>query len=258
MLLAEVDGEEADQEGEPPTSTNPLHDLFQQVTREGLFAKEQKENDRLRNCWSQVMVLEGKQWMVGHLPDQYFKITDGLLYYAAQRRGEVVDLLVVPRTKVGTVLELARTHPMSGHLGACNTLERVRDRFHWPGIEAEVKNFCQRCPICQHTASKRPPPAPLVLLPLIEVPLEIIGMDLVGPLPKSARGHHNILVLVDYATRYPEAVPLQKATTKAVVRELFLLVSQVDIHKDLLTEQGTPLLSPSGSPSLHLCLPPPD
>lgn len=54
MLLAEVDEEEADQEGEPPTSTNPLHDLFQQVTREGSFAKEQKEDDRLRNCWSQV------------------------------------------------------------------------------------------------------------------------------------------------------------------------------------------------------------
>lgn len=68
-------------------------------------------------------------------------------------------------------------------------------------------------------------------------------MDLVGPLPKSAKGHQYILVLVDYATRYPEAVPLRKATTKAVARELFLLFSRVGIPKDLLTDQGTPFVS---------------
>lgn len=38
-------------------------------------------------------------------------------------------------------------------------------------------------------------------------------MELGEPLPKSAKGHEYILVIVDYATRYTEAVLLRKATS---------------------------------------------
>ncbi|KAL1250544.1 hypothetical protein QQF64_018340 [Cirrhinus molitorella] len=82
-----------------------------------------------------------------------------------------------------------------------------------------------------------PRPSPLIPLPFIEVPFERIGMDLVGPLPKSSRGHEHILVIVDYATRYPEAVPLRKATAKAIAQELFLLFSRVGIPAEILTDQ---------------------
>ncbi|KAL1265179.1 hypothetical protein QQF64_003206 [Cirrhinus molitorella] len=68
-------------------------------------------------------------------------------------------------------------------------------------------------------------------------------MDLVGPLPKSAHGHKHILVIVDYATRYPKAVSLRKATAKAIAQELFLLASRVGIPKEILTNQGTPFMS---------------
>ncbi|KAL0199496.1 hypothetical protein M9458_008036, partial [Cirrhinus mrigala] len=131
----------------------------------------------------------------------------------------------------------------AGHLGAANTTQRIRDRFHWPGLEAEVKRFCQACPTCQATAPRTPPPSPLIPLTIIEVPFERIGMDIVGPLPKSARGHEHILGIVDYATRYPEAVPLRKATAKNIAQELFLLASRVGIPTEILTDQGTPFMS---------------
>ncbi len=150
---------------------------------------------------------------------------------------------MVPRTKTESVLHLAHAHPMAGHLGAMNTIQHVRDRFHWPGLEADVKRFCQACPTCQKTSPKPPPPSPLIPLPIIEVPFERIGMDLVGPLPKSARGHEHILVVVDYATRYPEAIPLRKATAKTIAHELFLLFSRVGIPTEILTDQGTSFMS---------------
>ncbi len=68
-------------------------------------------------------------------------------------------------------------------------------------------------------------------------------MDLVGPLPKLAQGHEHILVVVDYATRYPEAIPLRKATAKNIAHELFLLFSRVGIPTEILTDQGTPFMS---------------
>lgn len=45
-------------------------------------------------------------------------------------------------------------------------------------------------------------------MPIIEVRFEWIGMDLIGPLPRSAWRHEHILVMADYATRYPEAYGL--------------------------------------------------
>ncbi len=139
-------------------------------------------------------------------------------------------------------MELAHAHPMAGHLGGQNTSQRIQDCFHWPGLEADVKRFCQACPTCQRTSPQTPPPSPLIPLPIIEVPFEHIGMDLIGPLPKSTRGHEHILVIVDYATRYPEAVPLRKATAKAIAQELFLLSSRVGIPAEILTDQGTPFM----------------
>ncbi|XP_016307287.1 melanocyte protein PMEL-like [Sinocyclocheilus anshuiensis] len=131
-------------------------------------------------------------------------------------------LLVVPKTKTETVMELAHAFPMAGHLGGENTVLRIRDRFHWPGLDAEVKRFCRSCPMCQRTSPRRPPPSPLIPLPVIDVPFERIGMDLVGPLPKSARGHEHILVVLDYATRYPEAIPLRAANASKAAENVSL------------------------------------
>ncbi|XP_026116332.1 uncharacterized protein LOC113094960 [Carassius auratus] len=234
---------DSDGDGECANSTNMYMNLFQQITAGGSFGREQREDERLKNCWTQVRVIEEEVRQPPPHPTPYFIIKNGLLYCVAQHRGEEKLLLVVPRTKTETVIELAHSHPMSGHLGVVNTTQRIRDRFHWPGLEAEVKRFCQSCPTCQRTSPRQPPPSPLVPLPIIEVPFSRIGMDLVGPLPKSARGHEHILVILDYATRYPEAVPLRKATSKAIARELFMLFSRVGIPQEILTDQGTPFMS---------------
>ena len=54
----------------------------------------------------------------------------------------------------------------------------------------------------------------MVPLPRIEEPFSRIAMDIVEPLLKSKRGHKYILVVCDYATRYPEAILLKKFTTQ--------------------------------------------
>lgn len=114
---------------------------------------------------------------------------------------------------------------------------------NWPFIRAEGKQFCDSCPKCQLHSPYKPPLVPQIPLPIIEVPFERIGLDIVGPLPKTALGHKYILVILDYATRFPEAVPLRKATSQAITQELVLLISRVGISKEILTDQGTQFIS---------------
>lgn len=51
-------------------------------------------------------------------------------------------------------------------------------------------------------------------------------MDIVGPLVRSGGGHEYILVVCDYATRFPEALPLRTIITPAVMRALVQLFFQ--------------------------------
>lgn len=43
---------------ESPPPTNPLYTVSQQVTIDGQFGREQKEDKRLKPCWSQVLQID--------------------------------------------------------------------------------------------------------------------------------------------------------------------------------------------------------
>jgi hypothetical protein len=105
-------------------------------------------------------------------------------------------VLLLPRRYDGTVLQLVYTHLLGAHLEMKKTRERIAARFHWPVMRWAMEDYCRSCLECQITAPNAPFRELLVPLPIIGVPFECIAM---------ARGHRYILVIVDYATRYPEA-----------------------------------------------------
>ena len=73
-------------------------------------------------------------------------------------------------------------------------------------------------------------------MPLVDQLSDRIGLDIVGPLPKSVRGPTHILVLVDYATRYPEAIPLRSTTPKVLAREMIQVFYRLGFPKEVLTK----------------------
>ena len=64
-------------------------------------------------------------------------------------------------------------------------------------------------------------------------------MDIIGPLPRTRQGNRFILVLSDYATRYPEAIPLRNITAKKVAEVLIEIFARHGIPGKILTDQGT-------------------
>ncbi|CAM5168724.1 unnamed protein product [Eretmochelys imbricata] len=65
-------------------------------------------------------------------------------------------------------------------------------------------------------------------------------MDIVGPLSKTTlSGKKYILVVVDFATRYPEAVPLASIEADTMADALLTIFSRVGFPKEVLTDQGS-------------------
>ena len=76
------------------------------------------------------------------------------------------------------------------------------------------------------------------------MPFKRVTIDIIGPIaPPSEAGHRYILTLIDYATRYPDAVPLKKVSTEAVAEALLDKYSAVSIPEEGLTDHGTQFMS---------------
>ena len=156
---------------------------------------------------------------------------------------------IVPDTDVITLEETYPTRHITVQMAKGTFMAKVRVVPNmplligrdWPIFERDIEDHCRACPECQRIAPRPLVWNPLIPMPLIEVPFERLALDSVGPLPRTSRVHHYILSMVDYATRYPEAVPLRAA--KAVTRELMILFSRVGIVREILTDQGSCFMS---------------
>ena len=196
----------------------------------------QREDETLKDIWDVAADAALEK-------EAEFFHRDGTYYRNRKLKGEIVEQLVLPEACRDPMLHMAHAIPMAGHLGRKKTTERVLQRFFWPGVSKDVAEYCKNCPSCQKASSKRVAPAPLIPLPVIAEPFSRIALDIVGPLPRSRSGNRFVLVICDYATRYPEAIPLRSVDAEHVAEQLVQVFSRVGIPQEIMSDQGTNFMS---------------
>ena len=149
--------------------------------------------------------------------------------------------VVVPTRCRGAVLELAHSVDPAGHLGVTKTLHRIRELFYWPGMDADVRKFCKTCFQCQRAGKNVPaiPKAPLVPVPAFGQAFERLLVDVVGPLPRTKKGNNYLITIMCASTRFPEAVPVRKVTSKSVMGQLQRFFSWVGTPKEIQSDCGS-------------------
>ncbi|RUA04547.1 MAG: hypothetical protein DSY43_06070 [Gammaproteobacteria bacterium] len=151
-----------------------------------------------------------------------------------------VDRIVVPESYRNEILRVGHTIPLSGHMGGTKTINRITAHFFWPGLHFDVRKYCATCPQCQMVARKmKSSRAPLNPVEVVTEPFKKIAIDIVGELPRTTTGYKYILTIVDYATRYPEAIPLRTTNSKTIADVLVQYFCRVGIPKELVSDQGS-------------------
>ncbi|GFX21614.1 hypothetical protein TNCV_1400281 [Trichonephila clavipes] len=152
--------------------------------------------------------------------------------------------LVLPRSRIPEVLKELHGSPTGGHFGVMKTLHRVRQRFCWGKVRADVEQWCKSCDAC--SARKGPKIRSRGKLHRYNVgaPFERIAFDILGPLPRTASGNKYLLVVMDYFTKWPEVYPIpdQEAPTvaEAVVQHW---ISRYGVPLQLHSDQGRNFVS---------------
>ena len=180
-----------------------------------------------------------------HRGETKFIMKKGLIYRQFTLRGKTTSQLVVPSSLTDRVMTLAHESLMAGHLGIRKTIDRVVAELFWPGVCGDVTRFCKSCDICQRTVQKgRVAKVPLGRLPLIDTPFKRVAVDIVGPIePRSNNRSRYILTMMDYATRYPEAIALPSIETERVAEALVEMFSRVGVPDEMLTDCGSQFTS---------------
>lgn len=167
-----------------------------------------------------IMALEKRQETDANDENSgYYVLKDGLLF---RKDG----CLVVPGELRKTMLMECHTKPHAGHLGRRKTLARLKYmKLCWKGMTQTVRSFVRACKVCQKSKPCYQKKPGKMLSTTSSKPWEIVGVDLMGPFPKSYGGHEYILVAVDHYTKFTEVIPLKSASSQTVactlVRQLF-------------------------------------
>ena len=130
-------------------------------------------------------------------------------------------------------------------MGIKITVDKIQSAFYWSGVQGDVTGYCKSYDVRQKTVKKGSVlKVPLEKMPLIDKPFKRVAINLVGPIgPPSEGGHRYILTLVDFASRYPEAVPLTNIDTETVAEALVDIFSHLGVPEEILSDLGTQFIS---------------
>jgi hypothetical protein len=138
------------------------------------------------------------------------KIKDGVLtpYLEWEFRGDLIQ----------------RMHNEYGHLSIAGMRDLVERRGWWPKMDKDIQEFIKSCPNCQVAQRQRTNqereyrqlPTPQNIQPF-----QRWGIDLIGRLPKTKSGNQWIITAIDYATGWPLAKALPRATEDEIAEFIF-------------------------------------
>ena len=124
-------------------------------------------------------------------------------------------------------------------MGVTRCVERLQRQYYWPGMSSEVQLWIAECELC----TRRKPPVPTQRAPMQSIPvakpMELWAMDIMGPLPVTARGNQYVLVMSDHFTKWVEAVPMANQCADTVGRAFVdHVITRHGIPDRILTDQG--------------------
>lgn len=166
-----------------------------------------------------------------------FIIKNNYLYRKdKQKEGNL--LRVIRIHEMEPVLYMVHNDPTSGHFGTEIMFNKIRTRYYWPQMYENIREYVKNCDSCQRRGK---PQTHQLLHPIpVHSPFYQIGIDFVGPLPKTSNGNKYIIVAMDYLTKWPEAKAVPRATAEETEKFIYEdIICRHGCPQKILTDRGT-------------------
>jgi len=146
---------------------------------------------------------------------------------------------VVPKSQRLEIIKYLHCSTIGCHLMYDKIISNLSDRFYWPMMKTDLKEFIKNCDLCQKsTNAKHKQIAPLQPI-LPNHPLEIVTSDIMGPLKQTPRNNKYILCIIDHFTKFIQLYPLPDIEAKTVAEHFVKYISTTGMPENILTDRGT-------------------
>ncbi len=134
--------------------------------------------------------------------------------------------------------------PTGGHAGATRMTKNVKKRYHWTGMDRDIRDYVRKCDACQRFKHSIPRMEPMVVTTTASSAFEKFFLDIVGSIDQDLGGFSFILTMQCELSKFVIAVPLTNKEASTVARafvENFVL--RYGIPKEIATDCGSEFLA---------------
>jgi hypothetical protein len=158
-----------------------------------------------------------------------------ILYYKAFKTDKRV---VVPTHMIHPICSLYHDAPIAGHLGVDRMHFTMIEKYYWLRMKESIQKFYESCPKCQAHKSTRIMTAPLKPIEVSQ-PWQTISIDFTGPFKPTRNGNKNIIVAIDYFSKFAIAAATRDATAETTAKFVFdEIICKFGSPVNILSDQG--------------------
>ncbi|XP_055863793.1 uncharacterized protein LOC129922301 [Biomphalaria glabrata] len=198
------------------------------ITREELIAMQKNDTT--------IQDLLSKDYNKINLNNHHIEINNLAIRYNRKENCTRLQILI-PKTLRAKILNMAHDDPTAGHLGKKKVYAKIANKFFWPKMGKDIKNYVNSCTECakQKTVTR----APLEKSYKSHYFWDKIAMDIMGPLTTSSKGNKYILGIIDMSTRWAEAFPLKDIKAIDICNCLKTLFLKFGFPNKLLSDNAS-------------------
>ncbi|CAF1402909.1 unnamed protein product [Rotaria sordida] len=142
---------------------------------------------------------------------------------------------VIPKGRIRLdIIKIYHDTPANGaHFGRNKTIHKIQQRYFWPNMVSDIRNYVQSClPCLKNNPLRQKPPGALKPIKPPEGVWQLLTMDFHGPItPTTKNGKKYIILLTDVLSKF--------VITKAV-RDCTALTAARFLTEDVILKYGTP------------------